>query len=76
MGIIGSFLRLVAGLVIFVVVLILGIAFAPQIGTTLTNFPGTIQLGSVQIPLLASVLASLALTIIINLIAIPFRNRG
>ena len=75
MGIIGSFVRFVAGLVIFVVVLVLGIAFSAQLTPILQNFPGTIQLGSVQIPLLASVVFSLALTIVLNLVSIPFRRR-
>lgn len=74
MGIVGSFVRFLAGLAIFVVVLVLGIAFSAQLTPLLQSFPGTIQLGNVQIPLLASIVLSLALTIIINVIAIPFRR--
>jgi hypothetical protein len=74
MGIVGSFLRFLAGLAIFIVVLVLGIAFSAQLVPFLQGFPGTIQIGNVQIPLLASIVASLALTIIVNLIALPFRR--
>ncbi|MBA3826254.1 MAG: hypothetical protein H0X24_20435 [Ktedonobacterales bacterium] len=74
MGILGSFLRFLAGLAIFVVVLVLGIAFSAQLTPLLQSFPGTIQLGNVQVPLLASIVLSLALTIVVNLIAIPFRR--
>jgi amino acid permease len=74
MGIVGSFLRFLAGLAIFVVVLVLGIAFSAQLTPLLQSFPGTIHLGNVQIPLLASIVFSLALTIVINLVALPFRR--
>ncbi len=74
MGIVGSFLRFLAGLAIFVVVLVLGIAFSAQLTPLLQSFPGTIQIGSVQIPLLASIVLSLVLTIVVNLIALPFRR--
>ncbi len=76
MGLIGSFFRLVISLAIFVAVIILGAIFAPQITQALGNFPGTVTIGNVEIPLLASILASLLLTIIVNLIALPFRSRN
>ena len=77
MGIISSFVRFVGSIVLFVVVLILGIVFAPQIASAFSNHipGGTVTVGSVHIPVLASIVASLALTLVVNLLALPFRRR-
>jgi hypothetical protein len=77
MGLIGSFFRLVISLAIFVAVIVLGAIFAPQMAQAFNGIPGgTITVGSVQIPLVASIVASVVLTIVVNLIALPFRNRS
>jgi len=80
MGFIGSLVRLLVGLALFVVVLMLGIAFAPQLATLFGSLPGTFTFTNngttVQIPVLASIVASVVLTLIVNLIALPFRRRN
>ncbi len=80
MGLIGSFFRLVIGIVFFVAIIILGAVFAPQLIQAFGQLPGTLTVGSgntaVQIPILASIVASLILTVIVNLVALPFRNRS
>ena len=77
MGLIGSFVRFVGSIVLFIVVLLLGIVFAPQIASLFSNHipGGTVQVGNIQIPVLASIVASLALTLVVNLLALPFRRR-
>lgn len=80
MGLVGNFFRLILSLVIFVVVLLLGIFFAPQLGSFFTSLPGTFEVtignNRVEIPLLASIVASVAVTLLINLITLPFRSRS
>lgn len=77
MGFIGTFTRFIVSVAIFVVVLALGIIFSPQLISFFGNLPGTVTIGNVEIPILASIVASLVLTVLINLIALPFRrNRG
>jgi amino acid permease len=75
MGLIGSFFRLVAGLVIFIAVLVLGIVFSSQLGSFFQNFPGTVTINNVEVPVLASILASVVLTVVLNLALLPFRRR-
>jgi ABC-type phosphate transport system permease subunit len=80
MGLIGSFLRLMIGIVFFVALIILGAIFAPQLAHAFGQLPGTLTINSgnntIQIPILASIVASLILTLIVNLIALPFRSRS
>ncbi len=77
MGLIGSFIRFVIALVLFVAALIAGIIYGPQL-TFLQNFPGTLSFQSgnttVYIPILGAVVASLALTLIVHLLSLPFRR--
>ncbi len=74
MGLIGSFVRFIVSIGLLIAVLVLGIVFAPQLISAFGNMPGTVTVGNVQIPLLASIIASLVLTLVVNLIAIPFRR--
>ncbi len=78
MGLIGNFVRFLVSLAIFVGVLILGILFTPQLGGFFSSLPGTVKLnfgnGTVEIPVLASIVASVAASLLINLIALPFRR--
>jgi hypothetical protein len=78
MGLIGSFFRLVAGIIIFLVVLLFGGQILSALGVNVMNLPGTIAIGSgnstVYIPVLASIVISLVGTLLINLIALPFRR--
>jgi hypothetical protein len=80
MGFIGSFVRLLVALVIFVGVLVLGIIFSPQLASLFKNLPGTVTIGNgnsqVEIPILASIAVSLVLTLVLNLIMLPFRRRS
>ena len=79
MGFIGSFVRLLLGIIIFIAVLVLGIVFSPQLFSFFGNLPGTFTFQSgntqVQVPILASILASVVLTLVLNLIMLPFRRR-
>lgn len=74
MGLIGSFVRFIVSIGLFIAVLVLGIVFSGQLISAFGNMPGTITVGNVQVPLLASIVASLVLTLVVNLIAIPFRR--
>lgn len=80
MGFLGSFVRLLVGIVVFIVVLALGIIFAPQLSSFLSSFPGNVTFKSgnstVEIPVLASIVASVVLTLVLNLLALPFRRRS
>jgi len=80
MGFIGSFVRLLIALVIFVGVLILGVVFSPQLASLFNNLPGTLKIqnggSTVEIPILASIAVSLVLTVVLNLIMLPFRRRS
>ncbi len=76
MGAISGFIRLVLGIVFFIAVIIAGNLYAAQFMHYLKGFPGTFQIGSVEIPLLASLIVSVGLTLIINLVGLLFRERS
>ena len=80
MGPLESFLRLIVGLVLFFGVLIAGIIFAPQLTPLLGNLPGTITIKNggttVVIPLLPAIVGSVVLTVLVNLLFLPFRRRN
>ncbi len=80
MGFLGSLVRLLFGIVVFIVVLALGIIFAPQLSSFLGSFPGNVSFQSgnstVTVPILASIVASVVLTLVLNLVALPFRRRN
>jgi len=75
----GTAVRLTISILLFIVVLFLGVIFTPQLSAFLNQFPGNFSYTSgnstVQVPLLASIVASLVLTVVVNVISIPFRRR-
>lgn len=80
MGLLGSFLRLAFSIVIFIAALVLGIIYAPQLTQA---FGGTVPPGSLSvpigsstlvIPLLVSIVASVLLSLVVNLVSLPFRR--
>ena len=80
MGLIGGFFRLIFSVIIFFVVLGLGIFFAPQLSSFFHALPGTFDVqfngGTVEIPILASIVASVGASVLISLITLPFRARA
>lgn len=80
MGPIESFLRLVVSLLLFVGVLIAGIVFAPQLTPLLGNLPGTLTVHNgnttVVVPILPAIVGSVLLSVLVNLLFLPFRRRS
>lgn len=76
MGLIGTFVRFIISVAIFLVILALGIVFGPQLYSALGTLPGTIVIGNVEIPVLASIVASVALSLLLNLVTLPFRRHN
>jgi Protein of unknown function (DUF2905) len=80
MGAIGTLGRLLLSIAVFIVVIIAGIILAPSLTDFFRQLPGTFEFTSgntsIQVPLVASIVASLLLTLVINLIALPFRRRN
>jgi hypothetical protein len=78
-GPIEAFIRFIIALILFVGVLIAGLIFTPQL-LFLKNLPGTVSITSggttVYIPVLGAIVASVALTLIVNLVSLPFRRVG
>ncbi len=80
MGLIGNFMRFIASVIIFFVVLFLGIVYSAQLGSFFQSLPGTldVQVGNstLVIPVLASIIASVVFTLLLNLLTLPFRARA
>lgn len=76
----GFIFQVIFSVIVFIAVLILGAVFTPVLLPYFNQFPGSITISSgssyVTIPVLASIVSSLLLTLVINLIALPFRRRN
>jgi hypothetical protein len=80
MGLIGSFVRFMVSIVIFVAALVFGIILSVQHPDWFTNLPGTLTFTSgattVAVPLLASIVLSVGLSLVMNLVTLPLRRAG